>query len=228
HGGFLPGKAEALQRRLDGLARRRLAGKAAGDREVLRGSQIVLHRGRVSEIDELLRVVLAQVHDLAPSPAQLSFHGGKEAAQDAQQAGLAAAVGPFDAQRFARLERKAEPAEQLAPAALAPKIIGFEHQLRSRAWRLSAESGTYFSTFSCVASSTTRGARPASQASTQRSTCRHQRSPCFKPRKRISGRGVTRSLPFATLNWRNSSVTSTHTRWATPSCPCVAQQPSRK
>jgi len=64
---------------------------------------------------------------------------------------------------------------------------------------LSAESGAYLSTFSCVASSTTRGAFPASQASTQRSTCRHQRSPGLRPRKRISGRGVTRSLPRDTL-----------------------------
>ena len=35
---------------------------------------------------------------------------------------------------------------------------------------------------------------PASQASTQRKTCRHQRSPGFRPRKRSSGRGVLRSL----------------------------------
>jgi hypothetical protein len=73
-----------------------------------------------------------------------------------------------------------------------------------------------------------RGALPASQASIQRRTCRHQRSPCLSPRKRISGRGVTRSLPRATLNSRNSSVTCTQTRCATPSWSWVAQQPSRK
>src|SRR5437773_8904141 len=69
---------------------------------------------------------------------------------------------------------------------------------------------------------------PALWASTQRSTWRHQRSPGSSPLKRISGRGVERSLPRERLNSRNSAVVLMQTRCATPSTSCVAQQPSRK
>src|SRR3990172_9061135 len=58
-----------------------------------------------------------------------------------------------------------------------PRWHHIRSQCRSSACRLSACSGTSLSTFACVASRTTLGARPASQASIQRSTCRHQRSP---------------------------------------------------
>src|SRR5438477_7699116 len=53
---------------------------------------------------------------------------------------------------------------------------------------------------------------PALWASTQRSTWRHQRSPGSSPLKRISGRGVDRSLPRERLNSRNSAVALMQTR----------------
>src|SRR3990172_7991899 len=116
--------------------------------------------------------------------------------------------------------------------ACTPSASPFRHDIPPQcgwsAWRLSACSGTSLSTFACVASRTTLGALPASQASIQRSTCRHQRSPGCRPRKRISGRGVPRSLPRSREYSRNSAVTRTQTRCATPCSPRVAQHPSRK
>src|SRR3954466_1388243 len=234
--------AEPLERRGERFHAAILAGKATADLEVLARREIVLHRGCVADVDELARVVLSEAADGLALPAHLAGARPGEAAQDPQEARLAAAVRAGDAQQLAPEHDGPDPAKQDPCAAFAFELRRLQHagslvaslgprladQLRSSEWRLSAESGTYLRTFSWVPSSTTRGARPASQASTQRSTCRHQRSPCFRPRKRRSGRGVTRSLPFATLNSRNASVTCTHTRWATPSWSCVAQQPSRK
>jgi len=74
----------------------------------------------------------------------------------------------------------------------------------------SSVDGTYLSTFSWVDSSTTEaharlvGLDPA----------QHVQAPAvagLEPLKRISGRGVERSLPRERLNSRNSAVTLTHT-----------------
>lgn len=52
--------------------------------------------------------------------------------------------------------------------------------------------------------------------------------PGFKPAKRLSGRGVTRSFPREREYARNSAVTWAHTTWVPWSCALVLQQPSRK
>src|SRR5688500_9479049 len=97
----------------------RQAGNAAGDGEVLGGGELVLHRRRVAEVDEVTGVFLAQRLNGGPVPAHLARARREQAAQDAQQAGLAAAVRAGDAQRLARRERERERAEQLLSTALA-------------------------------------------------------------------------------------------------------------
>src|SRR3546814_1767887 len=93
------------------------------------------------------------------------------------------------------------------------------------AWRW--PSATNSSVFSCVASSTTSGAKPACRASSQRAAHRHQRSPSCSPPKPYSGRGVDRSLPTARENCRNSSVTMMQTVCTPRSDASVSQQPLR-
>ena len=86
---------------------------------------------------------------------------------------------------------------------------------------------TYRSAASCVLSSTTWGATPASSASFQRSAHRHHRSPGFRPGKRYSIRGVMRSLPWSREKSRNAAVTMAHTTCRPASSGPVAQHPSR-
>jgi hypothetical protein len=99
---------------------------------------------------------------------------------------------------------------------------------KSIACLFKSASGQKLSAPSCVARSTTRGARFASQASFQRGAQRHQRSPIFNPGKPKSGSGVDRSLPRILETCRNSSVTTTHTVWLPASSEPVSQQPFRK
>ena len=88
-------------------------------------------------------------------------------------------------------------------------------------------SGTSCNTSRWVASRMTLGAIPASQASIQRNTCTHQRSPGCRPRKRNSGRGVMRSLPHSIWWFRNPTVSLAQITWLPASCSSVWQQPSR-
>src|SRR5262245_31096957 len=81
----------------------------------------------MAEIHELARIVFAQRADRLALPAHLARRRRQQAAQDAQQAGLAAAVVARDAQRLAFLQSERQPAEQLPPAALALEIDRLQH-----------------------------------------------------------------------------------------------------
>ena len=77
-----------------------------------------------------------------------------------------------------------------------------------------------------LTSRSTFGALPFVSASSQRDAHKHQRSPAFSPGN-LPGMGVERSLPFALVNFRKSSVTTAATAW-TPKSPSVTRQnPSR-
>src|SRR5688572_21395666 len=98
-------------------------------RQVLRRRQLVFHRRRVAEVDQLARVLLPHAPDRLALPAHLARARRQQPAQNAQQAGLAAAVGAGDAQQLAWLQRERQPAEQNPPAARAFEIGRFQHPL---------------------------------------------------------------------------------------------------
>ena len=98
----------------------------------------------------------------------------------------------------------------------------------STACALSSSSSTTSSASSCVAANTTGGATPAKNASSQRETHRHQRSPAFNPGKLNSGRGVIKSLPSERLNIRNAVVTCAQTVCDARSAGPLLHEPSRR
>ena len=109
------------------LGARGSSGEPAADREVLVRRQLVFHRGRMPDVDELARVVLLQRSDRLAFPAHRAGAGRGEPAQDPQQAGLAAAVGAGDAQQLARRHGERDAAKELAPAALAFQLLSLQH-----------------------------------------------------------------------------------------------------
>src|SRR5258706_10110799 len=115
---------EALQ---SGVGLRRKSRQPASDLEVLRRGQVVLHRRRVAQVDDLSRIFLPQNADRLALPAHLPFIRRQQTAEDAQQAGLAAAVRAGDAQALAARQRKAKGAEKRAVLAHALQASGFEH-----------------------------------------------------------------------------------------------------
>lgn len=97
------------------------------------------------------------------------------------------------------------------------------HQPSQIACARSSSSVTNSMADEWVASRSTGGATPASSASFQRVTHRHHRSPGSSPGKSHSGCGVTRSLPCARENSRNSRVIFAHTVCKPTSPPPVRQ-----
>ena len=103
------------------------------------------------------------------------------------------------------------------------------YRLHADAWRSRSSSATTASDSSCVAARTTGGATPASSASRQRPTHRHQRSPGAQARK----------SRFQVVAWTGRCRPASRTRGTRSSsprrrcaCPCrpwpVSQQPLRK
>ena len=101
-------------------------------------------------------------------------------------------------------------------------------QSASTAWAFRSSSVQYARQASCVAASTTFGAKPASSASCHRGAHKHQRSPGCNPGKPHWRLGVERSLPAALENAKNSAVSTTQTVCDPTSSGPVLQQPSRK
>src|SRR5688572_12546200 len=81
----------------------------------------------MAEVDELARVFLSQGADALALPAHLARVGRQQATQDAQQAGLAAAVRACDAQRLPGAEREAQAREELLLLSHAFQPRRFEH-----------------------------------------------------------------------------------------------------
>src|SRR5258707_10679809 len=93
--------------------------QGASDSEVLCGRELVLQGAGVTDENQLLRVFLPQPPYVAALPAHLAAVRQQQAAQNTQQAGLAAAVRPGDAQQLAAIERERQAAEKPSPAPLA-------------------------------------------------------------------------------------------------------------
>src|SRR5437667_12579500 len=99
-----------------------MPGERASDAYILRGGKVVLHRGRVADVDQLLRVLLAQALDFRSLPPHCAGGRRQQPAENTQEARLAAAVGPGDAQKLAAAQRERQPAKQASAAALARQI----------------------------------------------------------------------------------------------------------
>lgn len=86
----------------------------------------------------------------------------------------------------------------------------------------------YFKVASWVALKNKGAAAPSWRASFHLRAQTHHLSPGFNPGKSYSGTGVIKSFPRLRLNFKNSSVTLTHTLWHPRSSEHVCQKPSRK
>src|SRR5207302_1324715 len=112
-------QSESVEGMLDGAGRNCEPGEPAGNRQILRRGEVVLHCRGVADVDELLRVFLAQTPDRRALPAHFAAGGGQQPAPTAQQAGLAATVGPGKPQQLAAAQRERQCAEKYPPAARA-------------------------------------------------------------------------------------------------------------
>src|SRR5207248_8247153 len=106
------GYGEHRERRAERFLGRPRSREAASDVEVLVGREIVLQRARMPDVDELARILLAQPPDGRAAPAHFALRRRQQPAQDAQQARLAAAVGPGDAQQLTARERERHAAKE--------------------------------------------------------------------------------------------------------------------
>ena len=103
------------------------AGQRGGDGQVLVRRHVVLQAIQMADIGEGAMVILALLADGPGVPEYFAVAGRQQAAQDPQQAGLAAAVGPGDAQQLAFGHGKAGIGKQPALTAHAAQTDGFKH-----------------------------------------------------------------------------------------------------
>ena len=103
------------------------AAKCGRNLKVFECSEIVLQGIEVADEYQIPGIFLALGADGPPTPAQFASARRNQAAHDAQQAGLAAAVGPGHAQQLAPTEPEAQFAEQppFTPGAL--ELTRFKH-----------------------------------------------------------------------------------------------------
>src|SRR4051812_8440690 len=118
---------ESRQGRAQCLGRLRQAGELAGDSEILGRRELVLHRRRMAEINEMARIILAQSRDRLAVPAHLAAGRRQKSAENAKEAGLAAAVRTRDAQELAARNVQRQRPEQLPAAALALDLSRLQH-----------------------------------------------------------------------------------------------------
>src|SRR6185436_11712776 len=117
----LAGKArtsqpERQQRLVELDGRRRKAGYLRRVAEVLRRVELVLDRIEVADVGEARAIVLSQLAYVAAVPGDLARVGRGKPADDAQQAGLAAAVRALHLQQGARRELEGEVGKEASPA----------------------------------------------------------------------------------------------------------------
>jgi hypothetical protein len=107
---------------LRGVAR--LAVQPGEELQRFQNGQVVLQgvgMRQVAQAAVIGRTGLAQRHAV---PGDRTFGGRRQAGQQAQQAGLAAAIGPAQPDDLAALEREVEPAEKQPVAAATGKLAG--------------------------------------------------------------------------------------------------------
>ena len=81
----------------------------------------------MADVDERAVVVLGEPRDALAHPADLARRRREQAAEDAHEARLAAAIGPGDAQPLAVSERERQFAKERPAAALAREPRRLEH-----------------------------------------------------------------------------------------------------
>lgn len=110
-----------------------VGGPASGERarngKILGCRKIILDGVGVTEINEPPPELLAQSPDILALPAHRAGGRRKQAAQDAQQACLAAAICPGNAQQLAPAQLEVKPAEERALATRALEFDCLEHQV---------------------------------------------------------------------------------------------------
>jgi len=103
------------------------AGESGGDAQVFNRRKLFLERIMMAKIENILAVFVAQAGNRLVLPANLTGLRGGQAAEYAQQAGLARAVLARDVQTPARFEREAEVGKKMAVAANTGEINGCKH-----------------------------------------------------------------------------------------------------
>jgi hypothetical protein len=105
--------------------------------QVFQRREVVLHRIAMTEIEHAVAPVIAYRRDRRAAPAQFARLRLRQAAQDAQQTGLATAVGTRDMQQLTRSDRQVQPGKQPCASARASqcgrldqRCIGFGHAAR--------------------------------------------------------------------------------------------------
>src|SRR5439155_26857059 len=94
--------------------------------------EIVLGAARMADVQQLAMKVLAQSADGLAAPSHLARRGFGDAAQQAQQARLAAAVAALHPQRLTCADLDIDAAEQFAIAAQAGELRGSQGHCRLR------------------------------------------------------------------------------------------------
>src|SRR5690606_16108028 len=88
--------------------------EAAADAEVLQSVQVVLEGVLMAAVEQLGPIGLAEGTNVFPSPEDRAVGRQHQAAQHAQQCGLAASVGSLDEQECPGTELEAQAGEQPA------------------------------------------------------------------------------------------------------------------
>src|ERR671936_2634459 len=121
------GHGKGTERCGERFALRLQAGEPAGDVEVLVRREIVLERGGVPDVDEVARILFRKAADRRAAPAHYALRRREQAAEDAKQARLAAAVRAGDAQELAPRDAERQPAKERAAATLAVEPRRLQH-----------------------------------------------------------------------------------------------------
>src|SRR5690606_14309639 len=123
----LVGQPDALQRVDAALLNDIVAGGRTRKAQVLERGEQVVQRRRMAEIEQLAMEGLALAADRMPAPAHFTGLGHGESSHQAQQAGLADAIGAGHAQQPPCLQAEGEVAEEQAIALEAGELVDFEH-----------------------------------------------------------------------------------------------------
>ena len=84
---------------------------ACGD-EILERSEVVLQRGGMAQVDQVAVELVALLRQRTPLPEHFAFARCSQPAEDAQQTGLAGAIGAQNPQQFATRQHQIDTAEE--------------------------------------------------------------------------------------------------------------------
>ena len=120
-------QAEAVQRSDGFVAIQRGAVELGRKLQIFQRGEFFLHSAVVPEKQQRLAISLCVLARRLSAPADLAGRRRGQAGQQAQQAGLAAAVGSAHVQPLAGTDLEVESAEQGSFAAHAAELVGAQH-----------------------------------------------------------------------------------------------------